>query len=80
MISRNLQSFEGELRLRRAANAELSHRADDLEARHVGANEKRSHALNALAPSLHKRLRKRRDHTGAMSVADPDLAAVQSPM
>ena len=69
-----------QLRLRRAANAELAHRAGDAKARHVRANDERGRPLDALAAPLGRRLRERRDHAGAMAVADPLLAAVEDPV
>src|SRR5437763_1041509 len=79
MVGRNLETIVAQFSLRRAANSELSYRADDPKPGHVGSDEKRSHALDTLTTTLDERLRKGRNHAGAVAVADPDLLAVEPP-
>ena len=78
--SGNLEILVEQLRLCRSTNAELSDRAEDFEARHVGAKDECSRAHHGLTAPLDWRLREGRDHASAMRVADPDLVTVEHPL
>ncbi len=80
MIDGNLERLVAQLRLCRAADAELVHGADHLEPRHVGADQKGSHALHRLATPLNECLRESRNHASAMAIPDPDLPSVEPPV
>src|SRR5512132_88416 len=80
MIGGHCQAFIAQLSLGRPADAELSNGADYAEARHVGTDQKSSHARNGLTTTTYECLRERGNHAGAMTVPDPDLAPIQSPV
>src|ERR1700694_2151219 len=80
MVYRNLHAFVTQFGLCRAADSKLAHGADHAKTWHVGANEKRSHARYSLTATLDECLRKSRDHSSAVSVTDPDLPAIETPV
>src|SRR5688500_1137537 len=80
MVGGYLEILEVQLRLRRSTDAQLPHRADNLESGHVRANQKRGRPLNLLPTPLQIRLGKSRNHTGTVGVADPDLPAIELPL
>ena len=79
VIVGNVHVLEYQLRLRGAANAEFANGAIDTKTRHVGPNDECRRTRHRFAITHHRRLRKRHDHTGAMSIADPVFAPVQNP-
>jgi hypothetical protein len=80
VVGRDLEVGVEQLRLRGAADAHLPHRADDLEAGHVRADDEGRRALRSLAAPLDLRLCEGGDDAGAVRVPDPVLAAVQQPV
>src|SRR5688500_2806683 len=80
MIGGNLEVLEIQLRLRRSTDTELPHRSHNRESGHVGANQKRCRPLSSLAAPLKISLSKRRDDSGTMRIADPDLPAIELPL
>src|ERR1700686_3274775 len=72
--------FVTQLSLGRTTNPELTHRADHSKAGHIRPDEKRCRTLSCLTATLHERLRESRNYAGAMTVADPDLPAIEKPV
>ena len=68
------------LGLGRPANPQLADDTLDMKARHVRPNDERGWPLHPLATALDLGLCERSDDAGAMPIADPQLASVESPV
>src|SRR5689334_24019697 len=80
MVSGNLETFVCELGLGRATNTKLVHGADDAKPGHIRPDDERSHARHIFSATPDSSLSESRDDAGAVSVADPDLSAIQPPV
>ena len=80
MIDRHFHVFIQKLRLCRATNAELPNCAEHFESRHVWPDNERRRAHDGFTASLDRSLRERRYYSGAVTVSNPDLVAVEDPL
>ena len=80
VVDRHFQVVESQLGLRRALDAKFAEGALDVKARHIGPDDERRRAHHDLAISFHRRLRERGQYAGAMTVANPVLAAAHQPV